>query len=326
MGWFSDVLKLSPAVRMLGLGGKDDDGGGATQLSKYITDNPKAMRDFVKMLTSYSNIAGEPMKEAYLQDVDLEKAIADATIQANMDLSTKYGPEYNQMVIDLERQMAPEYSALQGEQFGRDIEMTNKFAPSLRAAVEDPRTTAIRTALSSAIMGDLSLGSSLSPDMQREIEQSIRSGQSARGMIRGNAPVAAEAFAKGSAGQALKTQRQKAASDFLTQSASLDIDPFKALTGRESYRSSTPYSANIQGQSGVQGIGQTGMQLTQQQAAWEELNRMLQFNQDAVNQANKPNWGKLIGTGLGGLAGFGLGGPYGAMMGAGIGGNIGGSF
>jgi len=57
------------------------------------------------------------------------------------------------------------------------------------------------------LQGDLSQGTHLTKDQEKELEQQIRRSQAARGNVYGQAPVQAEAFTKGQAGLNLYQQR-----------------------------------------------------------------------------------------------------------------------
>jgi hypothetical protein len=131
--------------------------------------------------------------------------------------------------------------------------------------------------------------------------------------------VAAEAFAKGSMGQQLLRQRQAAATQFLQTQSATQIDPWAAYTGQGTTRLSQPLNAQLPQ---VQGVGALTPMAMQMNNAAALQNQQMQYNVNALNQANKPKWGQLAGTALGAGLGFFI--PGGSAMGAAVGGAIGG--
>jgi hypothetical protein len=165
----------------------------------------------------------------------------------------------------------------------------------------------MRRVLAEQILGDLSAGAGMTPELVREVQQGVRQGQSARGMMRGMAPIAEEAFARGSRGLQLKQMRQQAAQDFMKTTAATRPDAFQFITGRGAGPIASPSLAP-----------QTGTNLFNaamgQAAAANNLQSQLKFN---AGQGPNPV-GALLGLGAGlatGGLGFGLTG--GSLLGAG---------
>jgi hypothetical protein len=80
----------------------------------------------------------------------------------------------------------------------------------------DPTMLAARQQLGGALAQQSALGTQLDPEMQREIEQQVRSSQAARGNVYGTPQLVEEAMTRGQAGLALQQQRQQALQGFLS--------------------------------------------------------------------------------------------------------------
>lgn len=79
----------------------------------------------------------------------------------------------------------------------------------------DPQSFAVRDELSKRVLGDLESGYDLGDEYSREIEQSIRGAQTARGNAYGEGPASAEASVKGRAALEMYQQRLSNAGNFL---------------------------------------------------------------------------------------------------------------
>lgn len=93
------------------------------------------------------------------------------------------------------------------------------FAPrvqDIRRAAEPPEVSAIRDLLGSQIRGELEMGTEFTPEEERLAEQSIRSAQAARGLLRGRSGARKEAVKKTLEGLRLRDIRQGKASAFLS--------------------------------------------------------------------------------------------------------------
>jgi hypothetical protein len=79
----------------------------------------------------------------------------------------------------------------------------------------DPKGFAARRKLAETVLGDLELGSDLSPEEESMVEDQMRGAQAARGNIMGPAASAKEVLAKSEMGQKLKQQRMSNASSYV---------------------------------------------------------------------------------------------------------------
>lgn len=80
----------------------------------------------------------------------------------------------------------------------------------------DPQSFAVRDELSKHVLGDLQQGTNLDPAYARQLEQSVRGAQTARGNAYGNAPASVEASVKGKAALDMYQQRINNAGNFLS--------------------------------------------------------------------------------------------------------------
>ncbi len=260
---------------------------------------PTAGENYESWIKAYSQYAPE-RQQAEMGDLATEIALAQKATPAMLALSQQYSPLFNQQAIDLEKQFAGQYNDLAQQQRIAEIQQAAAISPLLRQ-IEDPTQASIRAMLGKQIETDLAAGSGLTADMQREIEQAVRAGQSARGMTRGNAAVTAEAFSKGSAGQQLAQQRRQAAQQFLQTQATTQTDPLQFVTGRQQTKLTQQMQPQTPQIAGVSSLTPQAMAMNNQAGL---QNQMVQYN---YNQANQ-------GGGLfGGLLGGGLMGTLGGM-------------
>jgi len=117
-----------------------------------------------------------------------------------------------------------------------DIADVSRLAGPARAALRSaqPEAASLLDLLTAQSTQEVKAGSGMDPGMQREVEQSVRSAQGARGFGYGNNDVTQEVVTRGSAGQALLRQRQAQAARVLGLNQGFYGDPFQAIIGRSS--------------------------------------------------------------------------------------------
>ncbi len=93
------------------------------------------------------------------------------------------------------------------QRFGREMNLEH----IKRIKEADPVAYELRQALNRVSLDELNKGSDLSDMAKRDVEQSVRGGQSARGNVYGAANIGQEALAKFEVGQRLLTQRMSQA-------------------------------------------------------------------------------------------------------------------
>ena len=114
--------------------------------------------------------------------------------------------------------------------------------------MSDPEGFAAREQLAKTLMTDFAKGGELSDDVRREVEQSTRAGQSARGNYLGQANVTAEAMQTAEASERLKQQRLTNIAAFIN--GTTPTAQFSQVTGAQAG------AAGWMPQQMVQGIGQ----------------------------------------------------------------------
>lgn len=280
---------------------------------------------FLKPKTPQVPTAGENLADSYRAYLEYAPQLREADLQdqlAAVDLLSKVAPEFANLSMQFETDFGPQMRAQAGqaayETRANDIGNVAALGPLFQSAVAasaDPQAEAIRNELGRQIMGELSAGQGLSPELAREVEQGIRRGQSARGITRGTAPVAAEAFARGSRGLQLQQQRQQAADNFLRQTAATRPDAFSFITGRGGVQQANPALAPQAPQS------QALSQIYGDTTAINNLQSQLNWNAAQAGQGGGLS-GALSGALGGGSLAYGLGatGALGTGAGAALGG------
>lgn len=167
----------------------------------------------------------------------------------------------------------------------------------------DPESAAIRADLGKRVQSDLALGTSLSPEYARELEQSVRGAQAARGNSLGAGAIAVESLVKGRAGQEMYQQRLNNAGSFL--SGPTPEQQLLTVQGVQPDRSMA-YASPGAGTAGAN----FGLQNYQNLLAGQQL------------QQNNNPWLRAAGGAATGAAAGSAAGPYGALAGAVIGGGV----
>lgn len=243
-----------------------------------------------------------------------------------LDYQKEYTPKNLDWMMNLQNQYRDQLaenqnlnnamtSELANEQRKRDIEMIGQLGPELKAAIEksDPTGAAIEKTLANQIQSELELGSRLSPDIRRELQQSIRTGQAARGMTRGNAPLSEESFMAGERANQMAEQRKNRAFDYLQMpkfnayNSLLNIgnnagNPMSALGS-----ASQPTGVNMAGANAQMAFNPNTMLPSKQQLAPLEtiLNYQNNLNSMDMNQAASGvtlGHSRSMNMGLGGAA------------------------
>ena len=213
-------------------------------------------------------------------DLEAMRTSADAIAAMNLDIQQRYGEQMN-------------------------LEQLKRIKEA------DPVGYELRQKLAQTTLEELSAGRELGEDASRQVEQSVRGAQSARGNVYGSANIGQEALAKFDAGQRLLTQRMSQA---------------------QAYALGTPITAQYGAISGAQqgAANFAPMQLQQgiaqnpnagAQAAQFASSNYSTYVQGLQNQSNP--WMEGLGM-VAGVAAQGFGGHFAGRAMAGAGGGIGG--
>ena len=150
-----------------------------------------------------------------LRELNMTNQLGDINSTATL------APAYANMLMNFDNAYGPQLRASQSEATRQtragDILNVADLGPAFQQAVSassDPQSEMMRNLLGQQVFGELQQGMQMDPEMLREVQQGVRQAQGARGIVRGAAPVSAEAFTAGSRGLQLRGQRQQAASNF----------------------------------------------------------------------------------------------------------------
>jgi hypothetical protein len=168
----------------------------------------------------------------------------------------------------------------------------------------DPESAKVRADLAKHVQDDLASGYDLGPEYSRQIEQSVRGAQAARGNIYGSGPASVEAAVKGKAALDMYQQRLQNAGNFLSSPT-----PEQQLLAVQSV-SPDRGMAYVNPSAGALGAS-FGLQNYQNMLAQQQL-----------QQSSNP-WTKALGGAAAGASAGSAAGPYGALIGGVAGGALG---
>jgi len=240
----------------------------------------------------YSESTGEVLN-AYLaygpqfaaQQFEEQATYLPLQAQLAQQLAEVYQPQQLALQLGLTEEYLPQFAAIdqaiiEAERRG-DFETVLELSamlPDIRAAAESPEVTALRTALGTGLNEQLAMGTQLTPEQQRQVEQELRASEASRGIELGQGSANREAVAKAIEGQELLNQRQAQAQSFLAQEAAATADPFLAALGRPSTSLSTGAAQQAGGLALPTSAGQTPNSAS-------FLNTAAGVNQQASNNA-----------------------------------------
>tara|TARA_R100001198_G_scaffold96915_2_gene89634 strand:- start:2837 stop:3802 length:966 start_codon:yes stop_codon:yes gene_type:complete len=213
-------------------------------------------------------------------DLEAMRTSADAIAAMNLDIQQRYGEQMN-------------------------LEQLKRIKEA------DPVGYELRQKLAQTTLEELSAGRELGDDAARQVEQSVRGAQSARGNVYGSANIGQEALAKFDAGQRLLTQRMSQAQAYALGT------PITAQYGAIS--GAQQGAANFAPMQLQQGIAQNPNAAGQ--AAQFASSNYSTYVQGLQNQTNP--WMEGLGM-VAGVAAQAAGGHFAGKAMAGAGGGIGG--
>jgi hypothetical protein len=181
----------------------------------------------------------------------------------------------------------------------------NQYRQQLEAlGMLDPESTAVRRQLAGRVSGDLESGYRLPEEYSREVTNSVRGAQAARGNILGDSASAAESAVKGQAGMDAYYRRLGAAGTFL--SSPTPIQQLAGVQGVTADRTSayTSPSAGYAGQNfALQNYANQLNQNANQGGGW--TGALGGAAQGAMYGGQSGSgWGALLGGIAGGAAGY----------------------
>jgi hypothetical protein len=162
---------------------------------QYGPEYAKVFQSLAKsMISSGVDLQGEMGGKVIDQQDALDRQNQTALASRAADL----GGSYDALLSDPETEAIRQAMAAKGLDFAN----ASTFGPS-------DETAALRKTVYDQMQQELMAGTGLDPELQRSIEQGIRSSQISRGLTKGSAPVSAEAYALGDTGLQMRQQRQQ---------------------------------------------------------------------------------------------------------------------
>lgn len=261
---------------------------------------------------------GQETRDTLQAQIDLNPALlrseqetrpgwTDLELQSTRD--ALFGTGSNRGLIALYEDIEPRLSRLSAEgqsrQRAADLADVESYGPTVQRALRaaDPAKYALLDELNSQSLAELRSGSRLSSSEQREVEQYVRAGQSARGMGLGPADVYSEAMTLGSAGRELAERRKRNAMALVQMNQGVSADPYLAILGRPS--SALGQSASVAGQ-GMSLLDSLGPRMFQPESQYgADLYEGNYQGALAARTATAANRGSMFGGLLGALGSLG---------------------
>ena len=248
------------------------------------------------------------------------------SLQAQVDLAddlyaaeAEFRPKYSQLDVDIAKSTTPQlldlYETTQDRlgamdrrnlaaQREGDIEAIERLGGRARAALDaaNPEQAALLSELNRQAQEDLAAGGNLSAFERREIQQSARAGQAARGLGYGLGDAAIESLAQLQGASARRRERQGFAQSMVGLNQATGADPFMAILGRPS-SVSPAMAGGVVGQ--AQGFN-AGQMFSPESAYAQNIYAGNQQQQLAARTASAANRAAMFGgvmKGLGSLGG-----------------------
>ena len=156
--------------------------------------------------------------------------------------------------------------------------------------------------LNAQAQSELDAGATLDPSLRREVQQSIRAGQAARGFGMGVNDMAAESYMTAMQAEQLRRARQGFGMQMVGMNQATGGDPFMALLGRQSsIPGAQAFGGNAQATS--KGIGNVLFNPESQYSA--DINNQSYQAQAAASAGNAANKSAMMGAGIGAAGAIG---------------------
>lgn len=220
--------------------------------------------------------------KTYQQGIDVYLKNYANLLFKEQEARSQYDPER----IRQQQELQAEFGPIQVQQ---QLDALKQF---------DPQGFAVRDQLSGRIQSDLASGYELPEDYARELEQSTRGAQTARGNTFGTGPATAEAAVKGRAALELYQQRLNNAGNFL--SGPTPAQQSLAIQGVQPDRSMA-YVTPSAGTSGTNfALNNYSNLLAQQQLVGSQRNPWVSAAAGAATGYATGGWGGAVAGGVGG--------------------------
>lgn len=271
--------------------------------------------------------AGESYIDYMFGDADWAQGLGVASPEvqeAILEAERTYGPQYDDIMLDrarnvapeligLSKDLAPELGQIQADLFTQqrtaDIEdveaLGGRATEALRAS--DPDRLALMEQQRGLTDDLYARAQGVTPQQSRMAQQSAREAFGARGRTLDNASIFAEALGREEFMRQNRQEAQGAGVNLFGMYQQTSADPFQAILGRPA--GAMPY-AQAAGQQAL-GIGQGGGPSVFNPDAGVNLAMQNTANQNQYNAsmygADQGAWGAAVGGGLGALGSIGRG-------------------
>ena len=196
-----------------------------------------------------------------------------------------------------EHDIVPSQARQQSYMRAADIADVMKLGPEARRAIaaSSPEAARLLASLESDAQEGMDLGATLDPSLRREVQQSVRAGQSARGMGKGPVDLYTEALETGSAAEALRATRRANAANAIGLDQKFYGDMFSQVLNR-----SNPSGALAAGNQAANVSQQAGQRLFNTESPYAQDVYDGNFNASVAQRIGRQNnQTALIGAGIG---------------------------
>lgn len=254
---------------------------------------------------------GQNMADTLLAQAEMEQGTGRfSKVGPRIDLERKYGPQYQQLQMDMLKQSLPDLLKLYGEaapgmanaenasrMISRtgDIQSIEQLGPRARAAMAaaNPDQARLVDTMTNQANAGLAAGSQLTPEQRRNIEQQVRGAFSSRGLALSPGAGVQEIVRSQMAGMGMQQQRQQSAGQALAAGQAFYGDPFAQILGRPSQA----FGAGGSLIGGAQGMSPGRIFNPESSLSANIMNNNYQ-GQLAANTASASNKTALIGAGI----------------------------
>lgn len=224
------------------------------------------------------------------------------------DVAENYDIPASRGLIDIySNDIAPAYSRMENTaraaSVAGDMDVMSRYGQQASDLIR--RTSGnegLLKTLNAQAQSELDAGASLDPSLRREVQQSIRAGQAARGFGMGVNDLASESYMTAMQAEQLRRARQGFGMQMVGMNQATGGDPFMALLGRQSSMpGAQAFGGNAQATS--KGIGNVLFNPESQYAA--DINNQSYQARAAASAGNAANSSAMMGAGIGAVGALG---------------------
>ena len=273
-----------------------------SQTGEFITGNKPDRAYFDKGLAAAGRAASVGLWNKRRPKDPWESATQDVTEQYDI-------PAARGLIDIYSNDIAPAYSRMENTaraaSVAGDMDVMSRYGQQASDLIR--RTSGnegLLKTLNAQAQSELDAGATLDPSLRREVQQSIRAGQAARGFGMGVNDMAAESYMTAMQAEQLRRARQGFGMQMVGMNQATGGDPFMALLGRQSsLPGAQAFGGNAQATS--KGIGNVLFNPESQYAA--DINNQSYQQAAAMSAGNAANKSAMMGAGIGAAGAIGAG-------------------